>query len=363
MSGRDLNVLVVGYGLAGRYFHAPFIRTTPGMAITGVVTSNAERAEEARTDLPDATVLPTLEDALSGAYDLAVVAGANVTHVPYTQALLEAGMHVVVDKPVAANAEQAMALAELARKRGLLVVPFQNRRWDSDFRTALAVAESGTLGLIHRFESRISRMRVIPKPGWRGSPDPADLGGMLYDLGSHVIDQALMLMGPVVGVSASVRSVRPADPTDDDVVVLLTHDSGGLSVLTTSQVAGFAEPRMTLLGTRGALRIDHYDTQEDVLRTGALPGADWGHERAGSEAILRTFSDDSTMTEQRVPLEPGAWPAFYAQVAAAIRGEAPAPVSIDDVIESLRVLDAARLAGEMVGTVRLDPPAGHAGSR
>lgn len=360
MSERDLSVLLVGYGLGGRVFHAPLIRTTPGMVITGVVTSSEERSAQARADLPEARVFADLDEALTGSYDLGVVAGANVTHVPHARALLEAGINVVVDKPIAADAGQARGLAALASERGLLVVPYQNRRWDSDFRTAVAVAESGALGLLHRYESHISRMRVVPRAGWRGSPDPADLGGMLYDLGSHLIDQALVLMGPVVGVSAAARSVRPADATDDDVVVLLTHDSGGLSLLTASQVAGFLEPRMTLLGTRGALRITHYDTQEDLLRAGALPDSDWGREPAGTEAVLRTFSEDSVATEERIPLQQGAWPAFYAQVAAAIRGQAPPPVRIEDVVESMRVLDAARLASQSAGTVRLEPPAGHA---
>lgn len=355
----DLSVLLVGYGLAGRVFHAPLITATPGLSLDGVVTSNGERSVEAQRTHPDARLFASLDEALSERFDLVVVATANITHLPYALTALEAGASVVVDKPVAATAQDAQALADAARSRGLLVVPFQNRRWDSDFLTAQRIAESGALGLVHRFESRIDRMRVVPKPGWRGSADPADLGGMLYDLGSHLVDQALALMGPAVSVCATVRSVRATDPTDDDVVLLITHDSGGVSVLSASQIAAFAEPRMTILGTHGGLRIHHSDTQEDVLRTGVIPDEGWGVEPEEHAAVLRTFDDDSTPTEERIPLEPGQWPEFYRRVERALRGEGPPPVAIDEAVATLRVLDAARTSGTTQSTVTLDPPAGH----
>lgn len=355
----DLDVLLVGYGLAGRVFHGPLIAATPGLAVTGVVTTDDERAAQARRDHPGATVFPDLESGLARGCDLVVVASANVTHVPFAERALRAGAHVVVDKPIAADAGEAEALAVLAEQHGRLVVPFHNRRWDSDFLTALRVSESGVLGMVHRFESRMDRMRVVPKPGWRGSADPVDLGGMLYDLGSHLVDQALILMGPAVSVSATVRSVRPLDPTDDDVVVLITHDGGGVSVLSASQVSAFGDQRMAVLGTNGGLRIRHGDTQEDVLRSGIIPGDEWGAEPSAHAAILRTYDSDSLATEEAVPLERGRWPEFYRSLVDAIRDGAQAPVSIRDVVATMRVLDAARTAGAHSTTVILDPPAGH----
>jgi scyllo-inositol 2-dehydrogenase (NADP+) len=354
------SVLLVGYGLAGRVFHAPLISVVPTLSIEGIVTSNAERTIQAREQHPGAEVFSSLDAALEREFDLVVVATPNVTHAPYAEQALRAGSHVVLDKPVAANADVAAGLAAIADEQERLLIPFQNRRWDSDFLTAAKAATGGALGMIHRFESHIDRMRVVPKAGWRGSADPADLGGMLYDLGAHAIDQAVGLMGPVTRVSASVRSVRPLDPTDDDVVMLLTHDSGAVSIVTVSQVAAFGEPRMTLLGTHGGFRVHATDTQEAVLRTGVLPGADWGIEPAGTDATLRVFNDDSAMTETRVPMEPGAWPHFYEAAAAAVRGEGAPPVLMSDVIQSMRVMDAAREAGAAGTTVSLDPPAGHA---
>lgn len=353
------STLVVGYGLAGRVFHAPLVSAAPGLSLDGIVTSNAERSVQAREKYPDARVYASLDEALARDFDLVVVATPNVTHAPYARQALGAGSHVVLDKPVAANAQEAAELAALADEHGRLLIPFQNRRWDSDFLTAMTVSQSGVLGMVHRFESHIDRMRVVPKPGWRGSADPSDLGGMLYDLGAHAIDQAVSIMGPVARVAASVRSVRPLDPTDDDVVLLLTHDSGAISVVTVSQVAAFGDPRMTLLGTHGGLRVHATDTQEEVLRTGAVPGIDWGVEPAGTEATLRVFDDDSVVTESHIPMEPGAWPEFYRGVSAAIRGESAPPVLMTDVIQSMRVMDAARTAGATGSTVTLDPPAGH----
>jgi predicted dehydrogenase len=187
------------------------------------------------------------------------------------------------------------------------------------------------------------------------------MGGLLYDLGVHSVDQAMQLMGPVVSVAAWTRSIREGDPTDDDTTVILTHPSGAISVLTVSQVTAIDDPRMVLLGTRGGLRIDVADSQEAELAGGAdASAADWGVRAPGTDALLRTFSDDNEPTDERITLDRGAWPEFYAQVARAVRGEAPDPVSVTDVIQTMRVLDAARESAAEGRTVTLDPPAAHA---
>ncbi|MCX6431564.1 MAG: Gfo/Idh/MocA family oxidoreductase [Actinobacteria bacterium] len=340
VTDRPLSVVLVGYGLGGRLFHAPLIAATPDLALDAIVTSNPERAAQARHDHPDATIYQTPEQAWAGGHELAAISTANITHVPYAKAALEAGLHVVLDKPIAADADTARELAEIARAHDRHLIPYQNRRWDSDIRTAQRVLAEGRLGNVHRFESRIVKMRVIPKEGWRGSAAPEDLGGLLYDLGVHAIDQAMQLI--------------------DDSSVILTHTSGAISIMTVSQVTAIGEPRMLLLGTRGGLRIDVADAQEVELAAGGDPAApDWGVRLPGTEALLRTFDDASNPTDQWVPLERGAWPDFYAQTAAAIRGQGRDPVTIDDGVETMRVMDAARLAAETGTIVRLEPPAGH----
>lgn len=357
---RPISVVLLGYGLAGRVFHGPLVSATEGLSLDAIVTGNADRQQQARAAYPHAAVYPTAEEAWSAGHDLAVIGTANATHVSHATAALAHGVHVVLDKPIAPTAADGQRLADLAASSALALVPFQNRRWDSDFRTALAVAHGGELGRVHRFESRIERMRVVPKAGWRISTDAADMGGMLYDLGAHLVDQAVMLMGPVRTVAASARCVRTPGGTDDDVWVLLEHVDGGVSHIVASQVGPFAEPRMTLSGTHGGLRIQASDSQEARLASGEVPDpADWGVEPAESAATMRTCNDASTLTETLLPLERGAWPAFYRGVEQHLHGRGPAPVLVADVIADLRVLDAARRSASSGSIVRLDPPAGH----
>lgn len=353
------SVVLIGYGAGGRVFHAPLIGATPGLELAAVVTSDDQRSARALADWPTAVIHRDVTDALGRGYDVAVISTVNATHVPLALQALEAGLHVVLDKPIAPDTAKAEELAAAAQRAGRLLVPYQNRRWDSDFLTAVTVAHCGALGSLHRFESRIERFRQQPKDGWKGSPDPAAMGGLLYDLGPHVIDQALQLMGPVAWVFAAVRAVRPDERTNDDVVVLLEHVSGALSVLTLSQAGAFAQPRMALFGTRGGLRIDAADTQEARLLAGDDPRAiDWGVEPDGSAATLRTWDETGHEATRAVPLERGAWPRFYAGVAEAVRGGAPVPVTLASVIDGVRVLDAVRESGTTGQRVRLDPPAG-----
>jgi predicted dehydrogenase len=360
MPADRLSVVLLGFGLGGRVFHGPLITAEPRLSLDAIVTSDPERAAAAHAAYPQARILATAEEAWAGGYDLAAISTANVTHVPFARAALAAGMHVVLDKPIAPDAAAAQGLADAAASAGRLLVPFQNRRWDSDIRTAHAVAATGSLGEVHRFESRIVKMRVTPREGWRLSASTDDMGGLLYDLGVHLVDQAMQLMGPVTSVAAWARSLRPDDATDDDTTFVLTHTSGALTLLTASQVEAFGEPRMVVYGTRGALRIDVADSQEPELADGADPAAsDWGTRAAGTEATLRTYDIDSNETESAIPLERGQWPQLYRGVAAAILDGAPAPVSIDDAVQTARVLDAARASAAGAGVVTLDPPAAH----
>lgn len=358
---RAISVLLVGYGLGGRVFHGPLVSTTPGLSLDAVVTSNPDRQAQARAAYPNATIYSSVEDAWAGGYELAAISTANVTHVPYATAALRAGLHVVLDKPLAPTAADAEELSQVAAQQDRLIIPFQNRRWDSDFLTSLAAARSGDLGTVHRFDSRIERMRVVLKGGWRESTDPRAMGGALYDLGAHAVDQALLLMGPVESVVATARSVRAPGETDDDATVLLTHTSGAISMLVVSLIGAFADPRFVLYGTRGGLRVDVSDSQEAALVAGhsPQPGVEWGREPAGTEALLLEYDDANAVTRTAVPLQPGNWPYFYAAVERAVRGEGAPPVLVADVIANLRVLDAARASALSGERVSLDPPAGH----
>lgn len=358
-----VSVVLLGYGLAGRVFHAPLITAAQGLRLDAIVTGNAERAAQARDEYPGVTVYSSADEAWSSGHRLAVVATPNVTHVPFTVAALESGLDVVLDKPVAPTAAAAHELHLLAQDRGRVVIPFQNRRWDSDFRTACAVVASGAIGQVHRLDSQITKMRVVPKDGWRNAVEPEQMGGQLYDLGAHLVDQALMLMGPVVRVFASARSLRNPAESDDDTTFVLEHLSGAVSRLTVSQVTAFNEPRFTVAGMHGGLRVTTYDQQEPALASGLRPeqgaaGIDtWGAQ--DGDAVLRTYDEASALTETSVAMERGMWPAFYAGVARCLLDGAPAPVLMEDVVADMRVIDAARESAATGSAITLDPPAAH----
>lgn len=355
----EIRVALLGYGLAGRQFHAPLISAEPRMTIHSIVTSNPDRRDQAIAHHPDARIFSTAEEvwANSSDVDLVVIATANAAHVPQARAALESGLTVIVDKPLAATADEALELISLAEARGRPLHVFLNRRWDSEFLTAKQAIDERLLGDVHRLESRFDRWRPERKGGWRETGGPEQMPGLLFDLGSHLIDQAIALMGPVHRVAASLRTVRQGVVGDDDTQVLLWHTAGGVSQLSMSAMTPFTEPRLRLLGTSGGLEIPHLDGQEDALKAG-IPAdhTDWGTESADAPAWIVTGPDP---TPRLFPRQRGRWPAFYAGVARSMIEGAPAPVNARDAVEDLRVIEAAQRASREGRTVELDPPAGH----
>lgn len=335
----DLRVGLLGYGLAGSVFHAPLIATTPGLRLAAVVTSQNQRAAQARRDHPEIEVVATA-DLLwerAASLDLVVIATPNRTHVPLARAALEAGLPVVVDKPLAVSAADARDLVREAAHRDLLLTVFQNRRWDGDYLTLRRLLGAGALGDVLRYESRFERWRPTPKGGWREHGDPEEAGGLLYDLGSHLIDQALHLFGPVSRVYAEVIRQRDSAEVDDDTFIALTHDSGVRSHLWMSAVAARPGPRFRVLGTRAAYTKHGLDVQEEALRAGSRPDTpDWGSEPPDRWGELG--AGDET---KPVQTEPGAWPQFYAGVVRALREGAPPPVDPRDSIAVLEVIAKA----------------------
>lgn len=358
----ERRVLLIGYGLAGRVFHAPLIRSTPGLSLRAVVTNDPERREQAAADLPGVRIHSTSDEAWQEVddIDLVVIASANRTHVPLAIEAAKCGLHMVIDKPIAATEAEAAIIVDAAAAAGVHVHPFQNRRWDSDFLTLRALSGHGMLGRIHRFESRIERLRTLPKGNWRESADPEDLGGVLLDFGAHLVDQALALMGPVTAVNAFARSVRDPHAANDDMQMMLTHADGALSILTASQQAAFGDPRFILLGTTGGVRIIESDSQESALKAGTLPSDPaWGVESDGVVAHLRIGGTSGELIDSEIELVAGRWNYFYPAVLASIVSGAPAPVPCSDVVADLRVLDAARRSADTGETVHLSPPAAH----
>ncbi|HEU0053208.1 MAG TPA: Gfo/Idh/MocA family oxidoreductase [Longimicrobium sp.] len=336
----EIRVAVIGYGLAGAAFHAPLIAATPGMRLAAVVTANAERAAQARSRYPHVEVVDSAERLWerAGEFDLVVVASPNRTHVPLARAALAAGLAVVVDKPFAPTASEARALIDEARRAGRLLTVYHNRRWDGDFLTLRRLLTEGALGEVSRFESHFERWRPEPKEGWRERGDPAEAGGVLFDLGPHLIDQALLLFGPARRVYAEVARRRPGVEVDDDAFVAITHESGVVSHLWASVAAAESGQRFRVLGSRAAYVKGGTDVQEAALRAGASPDAPgWGEE---SEDAWGRLGAGDAWTPVRT--ERGAYPAFYAAVAEALRTGGPPPVDPADAVAGLEIIEAAR---------------------
>ncbi|MZD06877.1 Gfo/Idh/MocA family oxidoreductase [Streptomyces sp. SID5785] len=349
MTGKSapLRVGLVGYGLAGSVFHAPLIAATDGLVLDTVVTSNPERQEQARAEHGAGLRLAARPEELwarAGELDLIVLASPNKTHVPLATDALRAGLPVVVDKPIAGTAAEARTLAALADEKNLLLSVFQNRRWDNDFLTLQQLVTDGALGDVWRFESRFERWRPRPKGGWRESGDPEEIGGLLYDLGSHVVDQALVLFGPAASVYAESDVRRAGAEADDDTFIAITHANGVRSHLYVSATTAQLGPRFRVLGSEAGYVKYGLDPQEAALREGERPqpGKPWGVEPEEMWGRVGAGESPATGGGTPLPTADGAYPAYYAAIAAALRDGAPNPVPATQAAAALDVLEAAR---------------------
>ncbi|HKN93111.1 MAG TPA: Gfo/Idh/MocA family oxidoreductase, partial [Thermoleophilaceae bacterium] len=228
---------IAGYGLAGEVFHAPLVDVVDGIEVAGIVTTNAERAGRARAAFPDAAVVPSVDE-LWDAIDVLVVAAPNRAHLPLALSAFERGVPVVMDKPMASSLEEAEQMVDAGGGR---LTVFQNRRFDGDFLTLRA--RLGELGQITRFESRFERFRPEVGSGWRELADSAEGGGLLLDLGAHLVDQARVLFGDPLTVYAELERRRPGAEVEDDVFLALEHEGGVRSHLWMSAVAPLYGPR------------------------------------------------------------------------------------------------------------------------
>ena len=351
---------VIGYGLSGAVFHAPLIASTPGLTVSAVVTGNPQRQAEARQAYPDSQVVSDPADVFENAseHDFVVVAAPNDAHVDLARRALDAGLPVVVDKPLAPTAAEARSLVEEAERLGVLLTVFMNRRWDSDQLTLRRLLDERKLGEVLRYESRFERWRpaLSGRKAWREVSSPEAGGGVLLDLGSHLVDQALVLFGAVAQVYAEVESRRGG--ADDDVFLALEHRSGARSHLWASLLAAAPGPRLRVLGDRAAYVVTEVDGQEDALRSGARPSGDeaWGVEPPDRWGRVVTEEQSEAIASER-----GDWPRFYIELERALGEGSRAPVDPWDAVTGLEVLDAARRSaatGSVVATSIAETDAG-----
>ncbi len=326
---------VVGYGFGARYFHTPLIRSAPECELLGIVTTSDARKALVEHDKPGTPTFGSIKALVDAGVEAVAISTPTPTHTEVTEQALRLGLAVVCDKAFALTAGAARHTVDLAGERGLVLSPYQNRRWDSDFRTVLKLVADGTLGTVTRVESRFERFAPQAGPGASGA-------GSLLDFGSHLADQALVLLGPATAVFAEFRLRE--NGLDDDVFVALTHASGTRSQLWGSWSQSAPGPRFRVTGTEATYVLQPSDTQEDALLAGETPatlGDAWGVEPPASHGTLYRG-----LTSDPYPTERGRWDTFYPAFARAVRGLGPPPVDMHDAIASMTVLDAARLSAQ-----------------
>ncbi|KVC55072.1 oxidoreductase [Burkholderia ubonensis] len=329
-----LRIGLMGFGFAGATFHAPLIAASGRTQVAAIATGQPDRA---RAAYPDARIVADL-DALLALDDIecVVIATPNDTHFPLARQVLDAGRHVVVDKPVTLTSDEALALARLANARSRVFAPFHNRRWDGDFLTVRRVVESGELGRITYVTSHFDRFRPQVRVRWR--EEAARGGGLLLDLGPHLIDQALALFGLPDTVSATVKTRRDNGSAPDFVHVLLGYPDKDVA-LHASALSALEPARFTLHGTRGSYQKFGLDTQEDQLKAGLTPD-DVEFGGGNPPGVLRVLDGD-VETERPVPTLDGQYAEFYRALAAAIREGAPFPVTPQDAVDVMTIIELA----------------------
>lgn len=331
---REIGVGLIGYGLGGRAFHAPYVQVTADMALRAVVSRDPAKVH---ADLPGMRVVPDVEALLAEpGIDLVIVSSPDALHAEHALAAIRAGKHVLVDKPFATTLADARAVANEGEARGVVVTAFQNRRWDADFLTLKGLIEAGTLGEVVQFESHFDRWRPVAADVWK----EARPGGVWLDLGPHLVDQALQLFGRPLGITADVAALREGAPAPDYFHAVLRYPERRV-LLHASKLVAEHQLRFAAHGTRASWIKHGIDPQEAATVAGETPGGEgWGHDpvmgiltRAGEAPVA-------------MPNAKGNYRLFWQALATAVRGEGPNPVPASDAVAVMEVLDAGLRSAE-----------------
>lgn len=331
-----MRIGLVGYGKGGRYFHATLLSSLPDATFVGVVTRSPERRQEVANDHPGVATFDSLADLVAAGVDAVVISTPLASRRALILEAIELGVNVVSDKPFSDDAAQAREFVDAAKRRGVQLSVYQNRRWDSDFLTLRKLIDNDVLGSISRFESSIER--YSPRSVGKTSG-----GGLLRDLGSHLVDQALVLFGPVSRVYAELQSGAP-DAPDHAFFISLTHANGVVSHLSGSCLQNTPRPRFRVSGSQGCYSVEGLDGQEEAALAGLTPRSEG--DRWGVEEHRRWGWFEHGDHRERVPSEQGCWLEFYKQLQDSIDAGGQNPVDANDAVVTAVVLDAARLSAQ-----------------
>jgi scyllo-inositol 2-dehydrogenase (NADP+) len=334
---RNIGVGIIGYGLAGSVFHAPLVSSIEGFTLRTIVSSNPDKV---KADYPTVAVVPTLDELLADpAIELVVIAAPNTAHFPLAKQALLANRHVVVDKPFTNTVQEADELIQLAAQKSLLLSVFQSRRWDNDFLTLKACIQGGLLGDIYSYEAHYDRYRPQVRPRWREKDLPGS--GMLYDLGAHLIDQALALFGSPQTIFADLQAQRPGSEVVDYFHLLFGYASGLRVILHSGSIVRKPGPHFLLHGTKGSFTKYGLDSQEDALRSGIRPGQPgWGLDKAEFFGEF-TLDNDGLALTGKIETLPGCYEAYYQQLFLAINEGQALPVRAEEARQTINIIEKA----------------------
>jgi len=362
-----IRTAVLGFGLAGKVFHCPFVHAVPGLQLSAIVVANPERAAAAAAAYPDARILSTVDEVLNDpTIDLVVVGTPNDTHVALASAILQSGKHAVVDKPLATSSDEARSLIDLAQKQSKILAPFHNRRFDNDFLTLSKLHREGTLGRITQVLSHMDRFRPLVRPNtWKES---GPTNGLLFDLGPHLVDQAIALFGTPSTVTATIRHDR--DVTDIEDFISITFEYPTLLADATprtlrytcsaSMLAADPAPRLRVHGTLGSYVKQGLDPQESALLHKGLrppqigsaepwlpePESAWG-----TLSVATKLTEPVELDRKPYPSVTGDYRLFYANVRDAINGTAPLIIPAEDAYRVIRLLELAHQSSHQQRTL------------
>lgn len=344
-----LRTALVGFGYAGQTFHAPLIAASPGLELACIVSSNVGKVSQHWGGVAVAANIDTvLTDPL---IDLVVIATPNDTHADLARRALLAGKHVVVDKPFTVTLAEARELAALEKQTGKLLSVFHNRRWDADFLTLSALIRDGALGRITQFESHFDRFRPFPRDRWReraGVPG----AGLWYDLGPHILDQALCLFGRPARLWADIGTQRPGGGANDFFHAILRYADGLRVILHGSMLTADSSLRFAVHGDAGSFVKHGLDSQEDMLKAGCAPGGgDWGHDPQPGR--LTHVHKDGAIARSDHLSRPGDYRRYYTAVAEAITAGKPNPVTPEQAILVMELIEAGIQSATEQASIKL----------
>ncbi|KAH7360706.1 hypothetical protein BKA65DRAFT_449293 [Rhexocercosporidium sp. MPI-PUGE-AT-0058] len=361
MASKTYNVGVIGYGMSAKVFHIPLIQTTPSFTLSAIVQRTPKPTDSASSDHPTAKIYSSATDLFADpSIDIIVITTTPDTHFTFTKSALQAGKHVIVEKPFVPTSAEAGELITLSKETGKLICVYQNRRWDSDFLTVRKLISEGTIGRVVEFETHFDRYKPVKPETWKGTLGMENAGGVVYDLGTHLIDQAYVLFGmpeTVTGIFENQRDDGGEEP--DSITVLLGYGKGkplvtakaGVMCVETEQL------RYWVRGTKGSFKKFHLDVQEDQLKAGMKPGDEGfgieGDERAGTLVVLGEEGKPKGSVLRNVV--PETYGALYEGFARAVAGggESEVPVKASEARDVLRIIEAARESAKSGKSVSL----------